>query len=264
LGTWSPERPRRQKLGRGVGDPARRLVENLAINVGAERPQKLTRRALHGCMVDAAEVGIGVGRPGQCERRATVIVHSHVRFASWCHEFLPSVRRRADSKIGASRALVGRDNSNSSAEPAHAGGNRKPNMHPSVEGGRADRNGYQRASGRSALRSVRVGEAIAPRHGPQMGAKQVLRPAMYPPPLRQLWHAGACACGSEVAARHRARGTCEHRPSARSISVLRIESQAAIVSRSPLVAHGTRLTMKLARAGFDAFPTASLARKVIR
>jgi hypothetical protein len=59
-----PKRPRRQKLGIGVGDPARRLVENLAINLGAERPQKLASRALHGCVVDAAEVGIGVGRLG--------------------------------------------------------------------------------------------------------------------------------------------------------------------------------------------------------
>ena len=43
-----------EQLGVGVGHAARRLLERFAIDVGAERPQELARRALYGRVVDLA------------------------------------------------------------------------------------------------------------------------------------------------------------------------------------------------------------------
>ena len=73
-----PERLRRQQLGVGVGDPARRLLERLGIDVGAERPQELAGRALHGRVVDLARRAVARGRCCQRECGATIVVRGHV------------------------------------------------------------------------------------------------------------------------------------------------------------------------------------------
>ena len=50
------KRLRRQQLGIGVGHPARRLPQRLGVDIGAERPQQLASRTLHGGVVDLAVV----------------------------------------------------------------------------------------------------------------------------------------------------------------------------------------------------------------
>ena len=75
-------------------------------------------------------------------------------------------------KIGAfCRLWLGPTSPSSSAKPAHGGRLQSGPSNPSLDGGRADRNGCHRASGRSAMRSVRVGEAHRSLGCPQMGGR---------------------------------------------------------------------------------------------
>ena len=67
---------RRRRPGCGVSSSASR------VDVGAERPEQLSCRALHGITVDTARLSVGVGRLCQSKRGDAMIVHGHVRFAS--------------------------------------------------------------------------------------------------------------------------------------------------------------------------------------
>ena len=73
-----PKRLRRQQLGIGIGDAARRLLERLCIDVGAERPQKLASRSLNAGAVDLA---VGLTALGwRCERDSR-LWRGHVRLS---------------------------------------------------------------------------------------------------------------------------------------------------------------------------------------
>ena len=73
--------PGREQLGVGVGDPARRLLESLGVHIGAERAQKVARRALHRVVVDRGGPLRRGHRLGQRKRGDARIFQGHGGFA---------------------------------------------------------------------------------------------------------------------------------------------------------------------------------------
>ena len=93
VGKGGGSKGRREQLGVGVRDPARRLLESPGVNIGAERAQKVARRALHRLVVIAAGLCVGGHRLGQRKRGGARIFQGHGGFAPRAIEFLPTASR---------------------------------------------------------------------------------------------------------------------------------------------------------------------------
>jgi hypothetical protein len=80
----------REQLGIRVGDPQRGLLENVGVDIGAERAQQVASRALHCVVIDAAGVGIETRWPGQRKGGHALIIQTHGGFALRASKFLPT------------------------------------------------------------------------------------------------------------------------------------------------------------------------------
>jgi hypothetical protein len=100
----------REQLGIRVGDPARRLFESPGVDIGAERAQKVARRALNCVVVDAAALGVAGHRLGQRKRGGARIFQGHDGFAPRARQFLPTAAcsRAVRERAGLTHTFYGR------------------------------------------------------------------------------------------------------------------------------------------------------------
>ena len=86
-----PKGLRREQLGVRVGDPARRLLESLGVDIGTEPAQKVASRALHRVVVDLSGLApAGTRWLGQRKRGDARIFQAHGGFARRASQFLPT------------------------------------------------------------------------------------------------------------------------------------------------------------------------------